>query len=327
MSPERKLKLALPKGSLWNTTHKLFTEAGYTIQSSDRGYRLNVNDDELEIKLLRPQEIPNYLTNEGGFDLGISGLDWVKETRVDLETILDLEVGGVNIVFCVPTFWSDITSLDDFIMTFHEEGKVLRISTEYLNISIDNIVNSPSYKKIYGDEEPMVTTPWKSWGSNKKVKLFLSFGATEAKPPEEVDAIIDNTETGSTIKANNLKIVEVLDRSTALLIANKSSLEDNWKKEKIKDIKILLTGVLKARKKLHIFMNVKEANLEELLKQLPSLKNPTISKLAGPEGWLAVNTIINRDEFIGLIPSLRNLAQGIVVSEPRQVLPMELSNL
>lgn len=327
MAPERKLKLALPKGSLWNTTQKLFTEAGYSIQSSDRGYRLNVNDEELDIKLLRPQEIPNYLTDEGGFDLGISGLDWVKETRVDLETILDLEVGGVKIVFCVPTFWDNIDSLDDFIKRFHEENKVLRISTEYLGISIDNIKNTPTYKKLYGDAEPMVTTPWKSWGSNDKVKLFLSFGATEAKPPEEVDAIIDNTETGSTIKANNLKIVEVLDRSTALLIANKSSLKDSWKKEKIKDIKILLTGVLKARKKLHVFMNVKEENLDKLLQELPSLKKPTISKLAGPDGWLAINTIINRDEFIGLIPKLRNLAQGIVVSEPRQVLPMELSEI
>jgi ATP phosphoribosyltransferase len=227
----------------------------------------------------------------------------------------------------VPTFWSDITSLDDFIKKFHDENKVLRISTEYLNISIDNIVKSPSYQKYYGDKEPMVITPWKSWGSNDKVKLFLSFGATEAKPPEEVDAIIDNTATGSTIKANNLRIVEVLDTSTALLIANKNSLEDSWKKEKVKDIKILLTGVLKARKKLHIFMNVKEKNLEELLNQLPSLKNPTISKLAGPDGWLAINTIINKDEFIGLIPTLRSLAQGIVVSEPRQVLPMELSEL
>ena len=327
MAPEKKLKLALPKGSLWNTTEKLFTEAGYTVGGSSRTYRLTVNDDELDIKLLRPQEIPNYLTPEGGFDLGISGLDWVKETRVDVENILNLEVGGVKIVFCIPTFWTDINSLNDFIQRFHTEDRILRISTEYINISIDNIMNAPAYKKLYGDQTPKVITPWKSWGSNDKVRLFLSFGATEAKPPEEVDAIIDNTETGTTIKANNLKIVEILDRSTALLIANKASLKDSWKAEKIKDIMILLTGVIKARRKLHIFMNVREENLEALLSKLPALKNPTVSKLAGPDGWLAINTIINRDEFIGLIPDLRRLAQGIVVSEPRQVLPMELSQL
>ena len=327
MTSEKKLKLALPKGSLWNTTEKLFTEAGYNFRSSSREYRLAVNDEALDIKLLRPQEIPNYLANDSGFDLGISGLDWVKETRVDVATVLDLDVGKVKIVFCVPTFWSDIHSLDDFIARFHKENRVLRISTEYINISIDHIMQTPSYKKLYGDSEPLVTTPWKSWGSNENVKLYLSFGATEAKPPEEVDAIIDNTETGTTIKANNLEIIETLDESSALLIANKRSLQDPWKREKIKDIMILLTGVIKARKKLHVFMNVTEKNLPELLERLPALKQPTVSKLAGADGWLAINTIINKDEFIGLIPELRRLAQGIVVSEPRQVLPMELSKL
>ncbi|MHA1763240.1 MAG: ATP phosphoribosyltransferase, partial [Promethearchaeota archaeon] len=154
---------------------------------------------------------------------------------------------------------------------------------------------------------------------------FLSFGATEAKPPEEVDAIIDNTETGSTLRANNLKIVEIIDHSTAVLIANKNALQDEWKREKIKDLKVLLMGVIEASKKLHIFMNVKEENLDKIISRLPALKKPTISKLAGDDSndWFAINTIIKKDEFLSLIPYLRKYAQGLVVHEPRQILPLE----
>ncbi|MHA1821527.1 MAG: ATP phosphoribosyltransferase [Promethearchaeota archaeon] len=318
----KKLKLTLPKGSLWSTVEAYFKEASFKIRGSDRDYRPSINDKELEIKLLRPQEIPYYLLSEDGFDLGISGQDWVKETKADVEVLLNLEAGSVKIVFCVPTFWKDIHSLNDFIEYFHAKDKTLRISTEYINLSLKHIMESEAYKKYYGEEPPIVITPWKIWGKNKRVKIYLSFGATEAKPPEEVDAIIDNTQTGSTIRANNLKIVEVLDRSSAVLIANKNSLKDPWKREKIEDIKILLQGVREARKKLHIFMNVREENLDELLKQIPALKNPTVSKLGGPgsEGWLAINTVINKEDLIGLIPILRKLAQGIVILEPRQVI-------
>jgi ATP phosphoribosyltransferase len=329
MVGERKLKITLPKGSLWDTVEKLFTEAGYKMSGVERGYRPTMNDPEIEVKLLRPQEIPNYLVSPDGFDLGISGLDWVKETGADVETILDLQAGSVKLVFCIPTMWKQIKSLDDCIEYFFNNKKVLRISTEYINVSIKHIMECVSYKKHYGNKEPLVITPWKTWGSNDMVKIFLSFGATEAKPPEEVDAIIDNTETGSTIRANNLEIIEVLDKSSAILIANKNSLKDEWKCEKIKDIKMLLLGVREARKKLHLFMNVKEENLTALIKALPALKRPTVSKLTGEgsEGWLAINTVIDKDQFIPLIPKLRKLAQGIVVHDPRQVLPMEMDKL
>ncbi|MHA1729552.1 MAG: ATP phosphoribosyltransferase, partial [Promethearchaeota archaeon] len=311
----------------WESVRTLFTEAGYIISGSDREYRPTINDGEIEIKLLRPQEIPNYLLSDDGFDLGISGMDWVKETGADVETILDLEMGSVKIVFCIPVSWDKINSLDEFINEFGEKNKPLRISTEYINLSIKFIMLCPSYKKLYGDMQPLVITPWKSWGTNKKVTLFLSFGATEAKPPEEVDAIIDNTATGTTIRENNLKIIETLDKSNALLIANKNSLENTWKKEKIMDIKILLAGVREARKKIHVFMNVREENIEKIINKLPALKKPTISKLTGEgsEGWYALNTIILKKQFIGLIPILRKLAQGIVIHEPRQVLPADLS--
>ncbi|MBY8982173.1 MAG: ATP phosphoribosyltransferase [Candidatus Lokiarchaeota archaeon] len=323
---KKQLKLTIPKGSLQEVVTNFFKRAGLNLQfSSSRDYRPSVNDPELYIKLLRPQEIPNYLIGEDEFDLGISGIDWVKETNADVETILDLEIGGVKIVFCVPSNWEDINSLSDVLRKFNHDNKILRISTEYLTLSLNYLKNNEAYKQLYGDKAPIVITPWRKWGENEAVKIFLSFGATEAKPPEEVDVIIDNTQTGSTLRANNLKVVEILDTSTAVLIANKNALEDEWKCEKIKDLKVLLMGVIEASKKLHIFMNVKEENLNTILSILPALKRPTVSKLAGNnvDGWCAINTIIKKDEFINLIPTLRKYAQGLVVHEPRQILPFE----
>lgn len=320
------LKLTIPKGSLQDAVTSFFERAGLRLSfASSRDYRPSSNDSEIYIKMLRPQEIPNYLIGEDEFDLGISGIDWVKETNADVEVILDLEIGTVKIVFCIPAIWENINSLDEALIEFSNKKKILRISTEYLTLSLNYIKNNATYKKLYGEKAPLVITPWKTWGENEKIKIFLSFGATEAKPPEEVDAIIDNTETGSTIRANNLKIVEILDTSNAVLIANKYALKDDWKKEKIKDLKVLLMGVIEASKKLHIFVNVHEDNLNQLLTSLPALKRPTISKLAGEnaEGWYAINTIIKKEEFLSLIPILRKLTQGLVVHEPRQILPFE----
>jgi len=154
------------------------------------------------------------------------------------------------------------------------------------------------------------------------VEIFLSFGATEAKPPEDVDAVFDITETGTTLIQNNLKIIDQVMESTAVLIANKDALKDPIKKEKIIDMIVLLRGVVEARKKLHIFVNVEKDNLEELLRILPSLKGPTISNLS-KEGWYGVNTIIDKNEFIRLIPTIRKVAQGLVILEPSQILSMD----
>ncbi|KKM16704.1 hypothetical protein LCGC14_1683150 [marine sediment metagenome] len=318
------LKLTIPKGSLQEDVASFFERAGLKLKSvSKRDYRPSVDDPEIYIKLLRPQEIPNYLLGENDFDLGISGMDWVKETKADVEILLDLEIGGVSIVLCVPNTWDQIKTLDDIIQKFHDEDRILRVSTEYLTLSVNYLKDNKTYKKLFGEKTPLVITPWKIWGENEKVKIFLSFGATEAKPPEEVDIIIDNTSTGSTIKANNLKIIEVIDTSTAVLLANKLALKDEWKHEKIRDILVLLKGVIEARKKLHIFMNIQEENLNKVLIELPALKRPTLSKLAGNEGWYALNTIIKKKDFLGLIPTLRKYAQGLVVHEPRQILPLE----
>ena len=321
------LKLTIPKGSLQDVVSSFFQRAGLKLSfASSRDYRPSISDPEIYVKLLRPQEIPNYLVGKDEFDVGISGIDWVKETNADVEVILDLEIGRVKIVFCVPSTWDKINSVDEILQKFYDDKKTLRISTEYLTLSLNYLKNNETYAKLYGNKAPLVITPWKTWGENDRVKIFLSFGATEAKPPEEVDAIIDNTQTGSTIRANNLKIVEIIDSSTAVLIANKYALQDEWKKEKIKDLKVLLLGVIEASKKLHIFMNVREENLNKILEKLPALKRPTISKLAGEDtdGWFAINTIIKKEEFLSLIPILRKYAQGLVVHEPRQILPLEL---
>lgn len=322
----KKLKVTIPKGSLQDDITSLFERAGLKLRfSSSRDYRPSINDSELQIKLLRPQEIPNYLIGEDEFDLGISGKDWVKETNADVETVLDLETGGVRIVLAVPDEWEKINSLEDILTKYHKEDKLLRISTEYLTLSLDYLKNNETYKELYGDKEPTVITPWRTWGENEKVKIFLSFGATEAKPPDEVDIIIDNTQTGSTLRANNLKIIHVIDTSTALLIANKHALKDDWKREKIKDLKVLLRGVIEASKRLHVFINVKEEHLNRVLTELPALKRPTISKLAGEEtdGWFAINTIIKKNEFLNIIPKLRKYTQGLVVHEPRQILELQ----
>ena len=208
------------------------------------------------------------------------------------------------------------------IDNFAQNKKTLRFSTEYLKSTSSYIKSKESYKKYFGDLEPTIVTPWSRTGNNKMVEIFLSFGATEAKPPEDVDAVLDITETGTTLIQNNLKIIDQVMESTAVLIANKDALKDPIKKEKIIYMIVLLKGVVEARKKLHIFVNVEKDNLEELLRILPSLKGPTISNLS-KEGWYGVNTIVDKQEYIRLIPEIRKIAQGLVTLEPSQILSLE----
>jgi ATP phosphoribosyltransferase len=325
--PAKQLKFLIPKGSLQETVETLIKNAGYKYYLDSRGYRPTINDPEIDMKMLRPQEIPNYLIGENESDLGITGIDWVRETRTmdDVDVLLDLNAGKVKLVFAIPQSWETCNSFDEFLEEFVASGRQLRISTEYINTTLDFVMKSPVYQQYYGDAKPHVITPWYNYGDNLRVKVYLSFGATEAKPPEEVDAIVDNTETGNTLRANGLKIVNVLDTSSAVLIGNRSAMEDPWKAEKIKDIMTLLQGVVDARQKLHVFFNIEDENLPKILDNLPALKNPTVAKLAGEgaEGWSAVNTVIPRDDFLKMIPIFRKWAQGLVVYEPRQILPLE----
>jgi ATP phosphoribosyltransferase len=316
-----RVKFAIPKGHLEGDTLRTLERAGYQISDLKRTYRPSINDPGIELKVLRPQEIPTFVS-EGVQDIGISGKDWVTENKADVEVLLDLEYSRVRLVVAVPKAWTDINSLSDLLKKKFESGETLRISSEYLNSAKDYIKANPFYREAYGDAEPMVVSPWWRIGDNEKVAIYLSFGATEAKPPEDADAIIEVVETGTSLEQNSLKIIEEVMKTSALLIANRDALKDSSKREKIMDILTLLKGAVDGSKKLHVFANVKKTNLKELLEKLPALKRPTISDLSDPE-WCAINTVIDKDKFLEILPILRSLAQGLVVHEPRQVLPLE----
>jgi ATP phosphoribosyltransferase len=273
------------------------------------------------MKVLRPQEIPVFVA-EGLQDLGITGQDWVRENRADVEILQNLDYGKIRLVIAVPKNVPEGSTVGDFMESIWAQGKNFRVSTEYLNIASEYLKSQPQYKNRFGDADPMIVTPWWRKGDNPKAKIFLSFGATEAKPPENSDCIMDVTETGSTIEANNLRIIDTVLTSSAVLIANKKAMEDAEKHEKIMDIVALLKGVVDGSKRIHIFVNVKKSNLQKLLTELPALKNPTVAPLAD-ENWVSVNTVIEKDCLIGILPKIRKIAQGLVVYEPRQVLALD----
>jgi ATP phosphoribosyltransferase len=316
-----KVKFAIPAGSLAKATSDFFARSGYKISGTERTYRPTINDPGIEMKVLRPQEIPVFV-NEGLQDLGITGQDWVRENRADVEILQNLEYGKIRLVVAVPKSVPENSTVGDFMESIWSQGRNFRVSTEYLNIAAEYLKSKPEYKTRFGDADPMIVTPWWKKGDNSRAKIFLSFGATEAKPPENSDCIMDVTETGSTIEANNLKIVDTVMTSSAVLIANKKALENPEKQEKIFDILSLLKGVVDGQKRIHIFVNVKKSNLQKLLTELPALKNPTISPLAD-ENWVSVNTVIEKDCLIGILPKIRKIAQGLVVYEPRQVLALD----
>ena len=318
------VKFAIPKGSIEEATFKILEQAWQSISGRGRTYRVKLSDPEIEVKVLRPQEIPTYV-QEGFYDVGITGKDWVREAKADITTLLDLEYGKVKQVIAVPETF-EVDDLTGLIEEFAAKKKPLRISSEYLTTTSAHFKSNQAYQKHFGILDPMIITPWLRVGENKNVQIFLSFGATEAKPPEDVDAIFDITETGTTLGQNNLKIIDTVMESSAVVVANRSALRNTKKREKIADMIALLRGVVEARKKLHIFVNVKKENLDHLLKNMPALKKPTISELS-EQGWYGVNTIIDKDEFIKLVPMMRKIAQGLVVMEPRQILPLDEINL
>ena len=314
------IKFAIPKGSLEDATFKLLERSWTKVNRKSRTYRVYLDDPSIVVKMLRPQEIPN-LVAEGLYDVGITGKDWVGETNSDVEPILDLEYGKIKLVIAIPDKYR-YKNLDAMVADYGKKKKILRISSEYLTTASKFIKELKSYKKYYGTKDPLIVTPWVRLGNNKNVQIHLSFGATEAKPPEDVDAIMDVTETGTTLKQNKLKIVDTVLTSSAHLIVNKKALKDAKKREKIFDIVTLMRGAVYGKKFLHIYLNVEEKNLGKLLTLMPSLKKPTLSPLS-QKGWLGVNTVIKKEEFHKLIPKLRKIAQGLVVHEPRQILELE----
>ncbi len=315
-----KVKFAIPKGSLEEATFKILEKSWTKVNRKSRTYRVYLDDPDIKVKMLRPQEIPN-LVSEGLYDVGITGEDWIGETKANVERILDLEYGKITLVIAIPEKYK-FKNLDSMIADYAKKKKILRISSEYLTTASKFLKQLKSYKKFYGSKDPLIVTPWVRLGTNKNVQIHLSFGATEAKPPDDVDAIMDVSETGTTLQQNKLKIVDKVLESNAFLVANKNSLKDKSKREKIFDIVTLMRGAVHGRKYLHIYVNVQEKNLKKLLKEIPSLKKPTVSPLS-EKGWLGVNTVIPKSDFYKIIPKLRRIAQGLVVHETRQILELE----
>ncbi|HEY4363965.1 MAG TPA: ATP phosphoribosyltransferase [Bryobacteraceae bacterium] len=279
-----KLKLGIPKGSLENATVDLFRRAGFQIVTSSRSYFPSIDDPEIECMLIRAQEMARYV-EDGVLDAGLTGRDWVEENEAKVQTVADLiyakqSFGKVRWVLAVPEA-SSFQSVKDL------EGKI--IATEL-------VAATRRYLKANG-----VTA-----------KVEFSWGATEVKPPVLADAIVEVTETGSSLRANKLRIVETVMESNTQLIANADSWKDSWKRRKLDDIKMLLEGAIAAMGKVGLMMNVERKQLEGVLKVLPALKNPTISPLSDGE-WLALNTILDESTVRSIIPRLKEAgAQGIV---------------
>lgn len=319
-SAPTKVRFAIPKGSLESATFDILARSWTKVRRKDRTYRVFLDDPNIIVKMLRPQEIPR-LVEEGLYDVGITGKDWVGETNSDVRSMLDLEYGNIRLVVAFPDNYK-YQKLDEMVADYAKKKKILRISSEYLTTASKFIKSLPSYKRYHGSKSPVIVTPWMRLGTNQNVQIHLSFGATEAKPPEEVDCIIDVTETGTTLRQNKLKIADEVLTSSAHLIANKDSIVNPGKREKIYDIITLMRGAVHGVKYLHLYLNVEEKNLEKILKEMPSLKKPTVSNLSVP-GWFGINTVIRKEELHKLIPMLRKVAQGLVVHEPRQILELE----
>jgi ATP phosphoribosyltransferase len=285
-----KLKLGIPKGSLQDATVQLFARAGFNLYVSSRSYFPTVDDPEIECMLIRAQEMARYVST-GMLDAGLTGLDWIAEHEAGdgvtgvIEPIADLvyakqSFGKVRWVLAAPED-SDIRTPKDC------EGKT--IATELVRAT-----------RAYFHKQ----------GVN--VKVEFSWGATEVKPPMLADAIVEVTETGSSLRANRLRIIDTLMESNTQLIANKSALADSWKKQKLDNIALLLKAAIEAQGKVGIMLNVRKTDLDQILALLPSLQGPTVSSLSNPD-WVAVNTIIDERTVRDLIPKVKAAGgQGIV---------------
>jgi len=283
------LKIALPKGSLENQTLRLFEEADLKVRKESRGYNPKIDDPRIgKVKILRPQEIPTYVT-EGYFDLGISGQDCIREA-------------GAEVVEVTPLAYSKVSDQPiRMVLAVSEDSKVekpeditpgSRISTEY-----------PKLTKAFFDN------------LNIPIKVFFSYGATEAKIPELMDAVVDLTETGETLRKNRLKIIGSIMTSTTMLLANKDAWADSRKKKAIEEIKTLLVGVMEARGRVLLSMNVPADKLDNLINILPAMKKPTVSKLYKID-YYEITTVADKKNVNILIPELKNKGAEDILELP-----------
>lgn len=278
------LKLGLPKGSLQEATFALFQKAGYSFRTSSRSYQPVVDDAEIEPILLRPQEIPRYI-EQGIIDAGLTGADWIADTGAEVHEICELRYSKltnnpIRIVLAVHND-SPFQSVKDL------QGK--RIATEYVRLAERHLCEN-----------------------GVKADVEFSWGACEVKVPQLVDAIVVNTETGSSLRAHNLRIIETLLTSTTRFVCSKSAWEDSWKRLKLESLEILLTGAMNASKLVGLKMNLPKASQTEILGILPALHDPTLSPLSDPE-WVAAEVILEEVAVRELIPKLKRAgATGLV---------------
>ena len=279
-----KLKLGVPKGSLQESTFSLLSKAGFHFSVSSRSYFPSIDDEELEAMLIRAQELPRYV-EDGVFDAALTGYDWIIESGVDVLSVSDLiyskqSMRKVKWVLAVHES-SPVKSVKDL------EGK--RIATEVVNITKTYLAKN-----------------------NVKATVEFSWGATEVKTPDLVEAIVEVTETGSSLRANKLRIVDTVLESNTKLIANKKSWTDPWKREKIENLAMLLQGAINAGNKVGLKMNLRKRDVDSVLKLIPALRKPTISQLADDD-WIALETIIDEDIVRKIIPQLKRAgAEGII---------------
>jgi len=278
------LKLGIPKGSLQDATIALFERAGWKIYVSSRSYFPGINDSEIECMLVRAQEMARYV-EQGHLDAGLTGNDWVLENQTDVEYVTSLTYSKqsrqkVKWVLAVP---------EDSPFQKPEDLEGMTIATELVEFT----------KRYFASK-------------NINVKVEFSWGATEVKPPMLADAIVEVTETGSSLRANRLRIIETLMESETQLIANKDSYADAWKREKINNIALMLNGAIAAQGQVGLMLNVRKADLDAVLSVLPALNSPTISHLSDPD-WVALNTILDETLVRDVIPRLKAArATGIV---------------
>ncbi len=280
----RTLRLAIPNGSLQQATVDLFCKAGYNISVQTRSYYPTVDDPEIECLLVRPQEQPRYI-QDGLIDVGVTGYDWIVETGADVVEVMDMVYSKVS---KRPTRWVLVVPDGSPVREVRDlEGK--RIATELVNIV-----------REYLDRHGV------------SARVEYSYGATEVKPPLLADAIVDATETGSSLRANNLRIVDTVIESTPRVVASKAAWEDPWKRQKIEDIALMLRGAIAAEGKVGLKMNVRRTDLDVVLPILPALDKPTVSSLSDAE-WVAIDTIADENVVRDIVPKLKKAgAQGIV---------------
>ena len=287
------LRLGLPKGSLQEATFQLFKRAGFNISVRSRSYFPSIDDPDIEVVLMRAQEIPRYV-NEGVLDAGISGLDWILENEADVVEVADLAYSKqtnnpIRLVIAVAND-SDINDVQDL------QGK--RIATELVKVT-------QSYLARYG----------------VKANVEYSYGATEVKVPKLVDAIADLTETGSSLRANKLRVIATVLESTTRLHANRLAWEDQWKREKLQNLEILLQGALRADSKAGLKMNVPGDRVNEVLAILPAMKHPTVSQLINSD-WVAVEVVLDEKQARELIPVLQRVGAHDIIEYPlNKVIP------